>query len=218
MTPYYVDDFVTLYHGDCREAAPVLGLGYAVVTDPPYGMNWNTDSTRFTMGERKRGDGRKDWGDVRGDAEPFDPEPWLQYPAVVLWGSNHYANRLPVGTTLVWLKKDDHLFGSFLSDCEIAWRKGGHGSYAFRKQFPPPSRMAEAFGKTVHPTQKPLALMRWSIERCGNADLPILDPFAGSGTTLRAAKDLGRKAVGVEIEERYCDVAARRCAQEVIAA
>lgn len=218
--PYYSDESVTLYHGDCHEIAPRLGREFAVVTDPPYGMAWNTDSTRFTGGEErhKRGMGRDDWGEVHGDAQPFDPSPWLEYPRVVLWGSNHFAQKLPVGTTLVWIKKADHLFGSFLSDCEIAWSKGGYGVYAFRKQFPPPSRMAEAFGAAVHPTQKPLGLMRWSIERSAASalQLPILDPFAGSGTTLRAAKDAGLRVVGIEIEERYCEIAAKRCAQEVL--
>lgn len=218
MKPYYEDDAVTIYHGDCRKIAPALGLGFAVVTDPPYGMDWDTDSTRFTGGEErhKRGMGRDDWGVVHGDAEPFEPAPWLQYPAVVLWGSNHFAQALPLGTTLVWLKRADHLFGSFLSDAEIAWRKGGHGVYAFRKQFPPPSRMAEAFGAVAHPTQKPVALMAWCIERCGSDSLPILDPYMGSGTTLRAAKNAGRTAVGIELEERYCEIAARRMGQEVM--
>lgn len=214
--PYYDDGLVTIYHGACESIAPLLGLGFAIVTDPPYGMNWDTDSTRFSGGQHKRGDGRADWGAIRGDAEPFDPSPWLSYPAVVLWGSNHYAQRLPVGTTLVWLKRADHLFGSFLSDAEVAWRKGGYGVYAFRKQFPPPSRMAEAGGAVPHPTPKPVALMRWCIEQCGNDTLPVLDPYMGSGTTLRAAKDLGRRAIGIETEGRYCEIAARRLGQEVL--
>lgn len=215
--PYYDEGGITIYRADCREIAPALGLDFALVTDPPYGMDWDTDSTRFTGGQYKRGDGRDDWGAVRGDAEPFDPAPWLVYPAVVLFGFHHFAAALPVGTVLVWIKKADHLFGTFLSDCELAWRKGGYGVYAHRQQFPPPSRMAETFGECAHPTQKPVALMRWVIERAGRADLPVLDPFMGSGTTLRAAKDLGRRAIGIEIEERYCEIAAKRLAQEVLA-
>ena len=213
--PFYEDGSVTIYHGDALEIAPRLGQNFALITDPPYGMGWNTDSTRFTGGQHKRGQGRKDWAEIHGDAEPFDPAPWLGYPAVVLWGFNHFAQTVPVGTTLVWIKKADHLFGTFLSDCELAWVKGGHGVYAHRKQFPPPSRMVENNGKVAHPTQKPLSLMRWSIERAGT-DLPVLDPFMGSGTTLRAAKDLGRKAIGIELEEKYCQIAAERCSQEVL--
>jgi len=66
-----------------------------------------------------------------------------------------------------------------------------------------------------HPTQKPVALMKWALSFFPNAQW-VIDPYMGSGSTLRAAKDLGRKAIGIEIEERYCDVAARRCAQEVM--
>lgn len=212
--PYYEDDAVTIYHGDALEIAPSLERNFALITDPPYGMGWDTDSTRFTGGQHKCGQGREDWAEIHGDTDPFDPSPWLDYPAVVLWGFNHFAQTVPTGTTLVWIKKADHLFGTFLSDCELAWMKGGHGVYAHRKQFPPPSRMAENNGKVAHPTQKPLSLMRWSIERAGT-DLPVLDPFMGSGTTLRAAKDLGRKAIGIELSEEYCSVAAERCSQEV---
>lgn len=213
--PFYEDGSVTIYHGDALEIAPSLEQNFALVTDPPYGMGWDTDSTRFTGGQHKRGQGRNDWGEIHGDTEPFDPAPWLEYPAVVLWGFNHFAQAVPLGTTLVWIKKADHLFGTFLPDCELAWMKGGHGVYAHRKQFPPSSRAAENNGKVAHPTQKPLSLMRWSIERAGT-DLPVLDPFMGSGTTLRAAKDLGRKAIGIELEERYCQIAAERCSQEVL--
>lgn len=203
----------TLYLGDCMEILPTLPKVDAVVSDPPYGMNWNTDSTRFTGGQHKRGHGRDDWGAIQEDAAPFDPSPWLAYPACVLWGANHYAQRLPVGTTLVWLKKDDHLFGTFLSDAELGWQKGGYGVYAFRKQFPPPSRMAENDGAQVaHPTQKPIALMAWCIERVGHAET-ILDPYMGSGSTGVAAIQLGRKFIGIEREPKYFDVACARIAK-----
>lgn len=218
MKPYYEHAGITIYHGDCREIAPTLGDEFAVVTDPPYGMDWDTDSTRYTAGEErhKRGMGRSDWGEIHGDNEPFDPARWLQYPAAVFWGYHHFAQALPLGSVFVWIKRADHLFGSFLSDCELAWRKGGHGVYAYRKQFPPPSRMAENDGSVAHPTQKPLGLMAWCIARCGSESLPVLDPFMGSGTTLRAAKNLGRKAIGIEIEERHCEIAAKRLSQEVL--
>ena len=215
MTPYYSDDACTIYHGDCREVAPVLGESFTLVTDPPYGMGWNTDTSRFSGGTSasvaRRGIGRTDWGSVHADDSPFNPSPWLAYPNVVLWGSNHFAARLPVGTTLVWIKRFDAAFGSFLSDAELAWVKGGHGVYCSRD-----TSMAGEARARVHPTQKPLGIMRWSIERAGG-ERTVLDPFMGSGTTLRAAKDLNRKAIGIEIEERYCEIAASRLAQEVLA-
>ncbi len=214
--PYYQDASVTIYHGDCREVLPTLPVDAAIVSDPPYGMKWNTDSTRFTGCAHKRGDGRKDYGAIHDDANAFDPSPWLSFSSVVLWGANHYAHALPVGSWLVWVKKHDHLFGTFLSDAELAWTKGGHGVYAMKRSFPPPSRAKEAGAFGVHPTQKPLDLMRWCIETRTDDGQLVCDPYMGSGTTLVAAKAMGRTAIGIEIEERYCEIAARRCSQETL--
>lgn len=201
----------TLYLGDCREVAPTLENVDAVVSDPPYGMDWDTNTKRFSGGNRseERGDGRDDWAEIHGDAEPFDPAPWLVYPKVVLWGANHYAARLPVGTTLVWIKKADHLFGTFLSDCEVGWMKGGHGVYAHRKQFPPPARMAENYGATAHPTQKPLSLMQWCLQRA-KVTGTVLDPYMGSGTTGVACATLGLPFIGIEREPAYFETAVAR--------
>ncbi len=211
----------TLYLGDCRDVLPTLPHVDAVITDPPYGMNWNTDSTRFSgfgpsgLGAT-RGLGRRDWGEIAEDSGPFDPSPWLAFPRVVMFGANHYAERLPVGTTLVWLKKADHLFGTFLSNAEVAWMKGGHGVYCYRKQFPPPARMAENDGTTAHPTQKPIGLMAWCIDR---AKVPaggtVLDPFMGSGTTGVAAVQMGRQFIGIERDPSYFDIACERISRAV---
>lgn len=202
----------SLYLGDCREILPTLGQVDAVVTDPPYGMAWNTDSTRFSAGAIKRGKGRGDWGAIKQDATPFDPAPWLAFDECILWGANHYAARLPIGTTLVWMKKAPHLFGTFLSDAEVGWQKGGHGVYCHYEQFPPPSRMAEHDGTAAaHPTQKPIGLMSWCIGRVKGET--ILDPFMGSGTTGVAAVRLGRTFIGIELDERYFDIACKRVAE-----
>lgn len=200
----------TLYFGDNRDLQGVCAD--ALISDPPYGMAYDTDSTRFSGGDVKRGAGRSDWGMIQGDSTDFDPSPWLAFPRVVLWGSNHYAQRLPVGTTLVWLKKADHLFGTWLSDCEIGWMKGGHGVYAFRKQFPPPSRQAENDGKTVaHPTQKPIALMQWCLDMAKvSTDQMVFDPFMGSGSTGVACVTTGRRFTGCEIDEKHFTTACRR--------
>ena len=203
---------VTLILGDCREIAKEIGGEMALVSDVPYGMNWDTDSRRFSGGNNKRGEGRNHRR-VAGDDAPFDPRPWLDYPYVVLWGANHYAADLPIGRTLVWIKKPTHLFGTFLSDAEIGWAKGGHGVFAHYASFPPPVRAAEAggdpcFPETVHPTQKPLSLIAWCIRAFTKG--PVLDPYMGSGTTGVAAVNCGRAFVGIEIDDGYFDVACRR--------
>ena len=207
-----------LHLGDCLDVMRTLDAESvdAIVADPPYGMRWNTDSTRFSGMKNsnfKPGMGRTDWGDIKGDASPFDPTTWLAFPKVILWGANHYAASLPVGTSLVWLKKADHLFGTFLSDAEIGWMKGGYGVYCFRKQFPPPSRIKEGGikGHPAHPTQKPIALMRWCIERLKlKPGSTILDPYMGSGTTGVAATQLGLSFIGIESDPTYHAIAEAR--------
>lgn len=203
-----------LINADCRDVLPIVAD--AVITDPPYGMDWNTDSTRFS-GPTVRGPGR-DLERIYGDDEPFDPSPWLDYPAVVLFGCNHYAQRLPVGTTLVWLKRLDPAFGSFLSDAELAWMKGGRGVYAYRKCFPHAAKTKEA-GDSVHPSQKPVSVMAWCIEK---AKIPkgatILDPYMGSGTTGIAAARLGMNFIGVERDAAHYKIACDRIAHELYGA
>jgi site-specific DNA-methyltransferase (adenine-specific) len=203
-----------LYLGDCLEFMRTLDADSvdAVIADPPYGMSWDTDSTRFSNKNSKAryGAGRSDWGEVINDDGPFDPAPFIDFPAVILWGANHYAQCLPVGTTLVWVKRCAELYGSFLSDAEIAWKKGGYGVYCFEKQFPPPSRMAQNGGVVAHPNQKPIELMRWCIERVSKVGDTIFDPFMGSGTTGVACMQLGRNFIGCEIEQKYYTIAERR--------
>lgn len=210
MQPYYSDSAVTIYHGDCREILPSLGPVDLVLADPPYGMKWDGKVTRGPNGTGKRGP-TQSWGTkILDDDKPFDPAPWLGFDKVILWGFHHFSSRLPEGSVLVWIKRYDGGFGSFLSDADLAWMKGGCGVRCFRDL----SLQGESAYK-LHPTQKPLPLIKWSIEQAGDATT-ILDPFMGSGTTLRAAKDLGRTAIGIEIEERYCEIAARRMSQEVL--
>jgi site-specific DNA-methyltransferase (adenine-specific) len=202
----------TLYLGDCLDLKPYPAPSFAIVSDPPYGMAYDTDSTRFSGASVIRGKGRDD-RKIIGDAEPFDPTPWLRFQEVILWGANHYAPSLPLGTTLVWLKRYPEHYGSFLSDAEIGWQKGGYGVYAFhapdstarrRKEF-----TGDAFGAgTAHPTQKPTALMEWCIARITAST--IVDPYMGSGTTGVACAIAGRKFVGIEIDPGYFDIACRR--------
>ena len=195
-----------LYLGDCREILPTLERVDAVVTDPPYGMKWDGKVSVGKNGNGATGARAKHYGvTIAEDDQPFDPSPFLCFPSVVLFGANHFGARLPIGTTLVWVKRLDAGFGSFLSDGEVAWEKGGHGVYAFRDT----SLMSETHQR-AHPTQKPVELMRWCIERQGADAQTILDPFMGSGTTGVAALKLGRKFIGIEIEPKYFEIACKR--------
>lgn len=209
MTEWVTIGRARLACGDCRELLSELPReDAAIVSDPPYGMKWNTNTARFSGGDKdsvaRRGIGRADWGAIVGDSEPFDPTPWLDWREVVLFGSNHFAARLPVGTTLIWLKRKDGGFGSFLSDGEMAWRKGGHGVYAQRDT----SLMGETRNR-AHPTQKPVGIMEWAIQRAGKAST-IIDPFMGSGTTGIAAANLGRDFIGIEQDPAHFATACRR--------
>lgn len=213
---------IDLRLGNSLEILPTLGKVDAVVSDPPYGMKWDTDTRRFSGGNQVRNKKVHQTPDIEGDDRPFDPTPWLDFPKAILWGANHFGSRLPVGTTLVWLKKADHHFGTFLSDAEIAWMKGGYGIYCFRKNFAPPSRIAEGGlkGRVAHPSQKPVALMRWCIEKLKlKPGATILDPYLGSGTTGVAAVELGYNFIGIESHEPYFAIAERRiaAAQSVVA-
>lgn len=208
----------TLYLGDCLEILPALErAGVAVVTDNPYGGRFDFDSTRFTGGtaETPLGAGRADRV-VIGDDDDFDPSPWLEFGETILWGANHFAARLPIGSTLIWLKKRPEHYGTRLSDAEIGWQAGGYGVYAFHAPDSNARRREEFTGSvigsaTAHPTQKPVALMRWCIERT-SAPI-ILDPFMGSGTTGIACIELGRRFIGIERHEPYFDIACRRMAE-----
>ena len=208
---------VQLHLGDCLEVLRTLDAGSvdAVVTDPPYGMKWDTDCTRFSGGSpssiAKRGvNGGAKSPLVLNDEHPFDPSPWLDFARVILWGSNHFGQRLPVGTTLVWVKRLDDAFGSFLSDAEVGWMKGGHGVYCRRD-----TSMNAIASTRVHPTQKPVALMLWCFEKLKlKPGDTVFDPYMGSGTTGVAALRAGLNFIGIEIDPTYFAIARKRIEAE----
>jgi DNA modification methylase len=206
MTPYYADDLVTIYHGDCREWMPEADV---LVTDPPYGMGYQSN---FAL----TGPSRPIAGD--GDTTLRD---WLLSvwtgPALVF--GTWRVPRPPCDQLLVWDKGDTPGMGNLT----IPWGPSHEEVYVIGSGFSGRrsgsvlrvrgyGAMADA--RPDHPTPKPVALMAQLIEKCPSGT--ILDPFMGSGTTLVAAKSLGRKAIGIEIEERYCEIAAQRCSQEVL--
>ena len=222
IKPYYVDDWVCIIHGDCREVLPGLDGVNVVISDPPYGINFNHSGShgRFNGQGQTIAAGKRGAWPITGDDRPFDPSPWLVFPNVILWGADHFYPRLPdSGRWLAWNKLDGMESWDSFSDVEFAWHSAEGAARIFSMKWKGLAcdKQGENNGLRQHETQKPERLMRWCIEQAKAAakDL-ILDPFMGSGTTLRAAKDLQRHAIGIEIEERYCEIAARRCQQEVL--
>lgn len=210
--PYYDDGHgIQIFLGDCREILPQLKPADLVLTDPPYGINHPTN-----YAERGRGNQAacRDYPLVHGDDVPFGPT-WildLKVPTV-LWGGNYYASRLPDSSGwLVWDKERPD--GLDQATCELAWTNYVKGVRRCRLMWHGMLRLTD--DDIYHPTQKPIDLMKWVIGLKWTPQGTILDPYCGSGTTLRAAKDLGRKCIGIEIEEKYCEIAARRLQQEVL--
>jgi len=206
-----VSDRVTLYQGDCLTITPSLQDVDAVITDPPYGMDWC-----FTgQGSGKNGQGGKNSvtkGErIHGDAEPFDPRPFLKYKKIVLWGWHHYPQHLEAGSVLVWPKKYPEAYGTFLSDADTAWMKGGCGVYLSKVINP-----ASFQNEKVHPTQKPVPLMAWCMDRANvNENETVLDPYMGSGTTGIAAIRTGRKFIGIEKDPKHFKTAKERIEREL---
>jgi DNA modification methylase len=207
---------VKLYLADCMDVIPTMGKVDAVVTDPPYGMRNNTNSKRFSGSskaiQKRRGNGGGRFsGIIPGDDKDFDPAPFLVFPSVIMWGANHYSSRLGKGTTLVWIKRNDESFGTFLSDAEIGFQKGGCGVYCFKDL-----SMKACERERKHPNQKPLPLMSWCIERISQESDVIFDPFMGSGTTGVASIQLGRQFIGIEREPKYFEIAVRRISEAIV--
>jgi site-specific DNA-methyltransferase (adenine-specific) len=214
MTPYYEDDWVTIYHGDCRDVLPQL-TGDALVTDPPYGIAWGRatwpddpvaypELMTWLVGQGARIGG---WCFVFqamknvGRYHEWFPEGWRIFAAC-----KNFAQIRPTG---VWHSWDPVVF----------WNSGpnsGPNSGHVNRDYHV-GNVAGVFGeRTGHPSPRPVDTMRHIVQLAAPAKGVVIDPFAGSGTTLRAAKDMGRRAIGVEIEERYCELAATRCAQDVL--
>jgi len=208
MTPYYDDGQITIYHGDCRDVLPKLNPVDLVLTDPPYGIDW-----------KGHGGSTRIWSGMENDTGDLDLRPILGMTcAVIAFGANNYPDQLPhSGRWICWDKRtiDGAADGMLGSPFELAWSNQTSGFDRMIRVLHGGVVNADR-GKRVHPTQKPLAVFRQIILWYSSEGCIILDPFMGSGTTLRAAKDLGRKAIGIEIEERYCEIAVKRLAQEVL--
>ena len=214
VAPYYRDDAVVIFNADCKEIVPQMPKACLLLTDPPYGIGVDRKMAKDGGTQRGKAAAAKRHYEASGWDDATPPR-WLldmlrdHADKSIVWGGN-YFELPPARGWLVWDKMNgDNDF----ADCELAWTSL---DIAVRKREHLWNGMLRA-GKEerCHPTQKPLALMNWCINLAGDVQT-ILDPFAGSGTTGRAAKDLGRKCVLIEREERYCEIAARRMAQGVL--
>lgn len=219
-TPYKRKEVIgdcTLYLGDCLEILPTLGKVDAVVTDPPYGINYSAGGggggIRDKNGKRyaKKFTGKNL---VIGDDKPFDPSFILALNVpTILWGGNHFASKLPnMPSWLVWDKKCGTATNDF-ADCEIAWSNLGHPARCLPHLWNGMLKDSERGVERVHPTQKPVAVMKWCLRliyKKASPEITVTDLYMGSGTTLVACAKMGRRGIGIELEPKYFDIACRR--------
>jgi DNA modification methylase len=210
--PYYQDDHCTIYCGDCREILPTLGKFDLLLTDPPYGIS--ADNQKRIL-SRANTAAAKDYGNTNWDSQICEEGVEIGISKCVnaiVFGGNYYL-MMPSSCWLVWDKDNS---GDF-ADCELAWtnlRKAVR-KFKYRWNGMLQEHMGDKKETRQHPTQKPVPLMRWCLTLVPDAHT-ILDPFMGSGTTLVAAKLEGRRAVGIEINPEYCEIAKNRLRQKVL--
>lgn len=230
-------DGVILYLGDNNSILPAVHGERAIVTDPPYGQGQNTNVrgagglravTPPGCGTRAAGALHRsgiaiEWPDgIVGDDGPFDPDPWLEVSPryCLFWGAHRFAERLPAGSWLVWDKVPTGKIRD-QGDGEAAWISGASRPMRIYRLLwdgvcvgSAARDEVTAGQQRVHPTQKPVALMKWCI---GQMRLPpktiIVDPYMGSGSTGVAAVALGYPFVGMEIVPQYFDSACRRISE-----
>ena len=178
------------------------------MTDPPYGI---LRQSRERIGSGSARASATDWGDLSWDAEvcaqALIDEVREAGKYACIFGGNYYA--LPPSSC--WLVWDKEINGNF-ADAELAWTNYPCAVRLIRHMWNGMLRVGSE--PRFHPTQKPLAVIKWAVSLAPACET-VLDPFMGSGTTLRAAKDLGKKCVGIDREERYCEIAVKRLSQGV---
>ena len=199
MKLYYDLDGITIYHGDNANIEwPTPAEVGLLLTDPPYGIG-------YQAGEY--------WNHrvVEGDDGTVDIDPLLRYAKVVVWGARHFIATLPSGGGwIVWDKRDRTSDGLPGSDAEMAWTNCTDQVKVRRQVWMPHTIRGEPL---LHPTQKPVALMRWIVDQWTEPGDLVFDPYMGSGPIARACADLGRRYIGIEIVEEYCEAAVNRLGQ-----
>ena len=212
MKPYYEHGGIAIYHGDCREIVPTLDRGALLITDPPYGINLDSSWLSSLHIQRGKPANASDES-IAGDQDTPNLEFLWSFKRRLIWGFPYLLDPYATGW-IVWDKQPGVARSGITTPVEMASTTCRKGFDIYRCMWGGYMRPA---GETryAHPTQKPRKIFEIPISEWSNPGDFILDPFMGSGTTLRAAKDLGRKAIGIEIEERYCEIAAKRLSQEV---
>jgi DNA modification methylase len=208
MRSYYEADGITIYHGDCRDVIKNLPKFDLMATDPPYGIGEAAGKNK----SRSKLASSFDYGNAGWDNKTIDFMDDLIGVAkfAAVFGGNYY--KLPPSSCwLVWDKENGN---TDFADCELAWTNYTKAVRIKRHRWHGMIRKNRE--ERWHPTQKPVEVMSWVISLCPGTPETVLDPLMGSGTTLVAAKNLGRKAIGIEINERYCEIAAERLSQGVL--
>lgn len=193
-------------HGDCRELLKTLEeTPHACVTDPPYGIDYNPSGGAGGFAQRGH------YRPVIGDTEPFDPSLLLHFPVVALFGANHYAHLLPPSSSwFVWDKRDGCGTNSF-ADCELIWSNLGGPARLYHHFWMGALKDSERGEARLHPTQKPVKLMRWVLEQLNlSENALVIDPYCGIGSTGVACLQLGLRFIGIEIDEQYACLATDR--------
>lgn len=185
----------------------------AVITDPPYGIDFSHAGgcvTGVASGTKFAG------VEIIGDDSPFDPTPWLNHPIVVLFGANHFASRLPDSPCwLVWDKRDSTGTND-QADCELAWTNIKSPARLKRHLWNGMLKDSERGEQRLHPTQKPVCLMSWCMDQTGvKPNHTVLDPFMGSGSTGIACLRTGRNFIGIEIDQHFFSIACQRFQKEI---
>lgn len=230
MKPYYEHGGITIYHGDCRDVLPTLESDSVdvIVTDPPYGMRWQSNTRKIQFDEI-HGD---DSTDAAVSALALCIRPLKRGRHMYAFGRYDLSNLsvVSLAVELVWDK------GQFSAgNLEIPWglqhetiqfyvnnkdgklNKFRHGGLSTRLRRGSVIRSKRIHGMSEdHPTEKPVDVLRQLIESSSSLYETVLDPFVGCGSTLVAARLEGREAIGIEIEERYCEIAARRLQQDAL--
>jgi site-specific DNA-methyltransferase (adenine-specific) len=196
---------IDLRLSDCYDVVDSVKFDY-ILTDPPYGGNFDTNYKRFTGGVSDK----NKYEPITGDDVSFDASAWASRGKALMFGYQFWASTVSTGTVLVWKKKRDSKLGKMLSDAELAWMNHGCGVYIFDHEWDGFMRASER-GKSLHPTQKPVALMEWCLEKLGVKEgETVFDPFMGVGATGIACVKNGINFIGCEIVPKYYQIAKQR--------